>query len=197
LGGHRPPLSDGILALTNATSAGLPPVSAPVTLPVPYEHTMVPPSGFGHVNVTVGAVTVKLPLPPLVAVTLAAVGRPVTVPLAEQPGGLVLVQLVNVSAVSLPATGVPEAPPALSVLPPTVEAAQDSRGLMNPPEVWSTALVPVLSLAVIVVPAGYGDGQGVVFDEQIRSAEAVEAPANATMAKTEIIATPSDLMNRM
>ncbi|WP_155891785.1 hypothetical protein [Conexibacter woesei] len=180
------------------TVAGVLPVNDPETVPVPYEQVMVPPSGFGHVNVTVGAVTLRVPLPPLVHVRLPDVGRPVTVADAEQPLGFVLVQDENVNPVRLPVTGLP-VPPALVVLRVTDEAAHERVGLMNPPDVCRTALDPVLSLAEMVVPEAtmLPVGHGLVLTLQSTSAEAVEAPANATRAKTAIMATPRVLMCRM
>jgi hypothetical protein len=150
---HRPPLSEGIDALANAASAGLPPVSVPVIAPAPKEQVIVPPSGFGHVTPTVGTPTLRLPLSALVHATLVAVGRPVTGSDALQPIGFVLVQELNVSAVRVPPTGTPAPPPA-PVLPPTVETEHEIVGLMNPPDVLRTAVVPVFSLAVTAVPAG-------------------------------------------
>ena len=150
--GHAGLPADGIAAFEKDTVAGLPPVIVPVTEPEPpnTQVTLVEPTG--HWNDTLGRVEiVKPPLKPDVQDAKPATGRPVTTAVASQPVGPVLAHELNDSAVRLPVTLTPAAPPALVVTRVLPEAPQVILGLIVPPDVVSVALVDV---PVIVVPDG-------------------------------------------
>jgi len=191
--GQLPP-ADWLMAVLKTTfgnavvEPSVPCVNAPeMTLP---PNTQTIPGG--HVTEKFGAVSERVPSKPLVHLIAPVVALLLVIVLLH-PEGFVLVQLVNVTSPAPTPPGMsmlPPEPPSPVVVTVTDDAVQVIVGLMRPPLVVNTALVPGARFAPILVPLSRTVPPDVVHgslnlptgDRHRRSAEAVLAPKAASDA---------------